>query len=308
MADRQDTVANLFLSRSLKSKKEKRMAGVPPGKPLTTGLDFSGQSYVDLAKKAEEDVSRAHEVIREKLPLFAQLRGLISLTFGDRPAVFLDARSDEAKLLEQCSDEPDTKLNVNPECKRLLTEMSLGRCPTKTNADIIQFYRGELEPRYGLFKDAFFHSASMPQGNIPLAIKFADLLTPTPPTAPLKVTPETFPRLPQPTEDIDQVKRDVLEFGYGLVRNALTPEQVAILKRAVQEQAAGETAAGVGNEDGGGPNQRIWTLVNKGDEFLDFLDHPLIDAIVPWFLGEHALVHSYSAKYFYPPAHPNSSV
>lgn len=113
---------------------------------------------------------------------------------------------------------------------------------------------------------------------------------------PKKVTPGAFSRLPQPTEDIDQVKRDIVEFGYGLFKNALTLEQNAILKRAVQEQAAGENQEGVGKEDGGGANQRIWTLVNKGGEFLDFLNHPLIDALVPWFLGEHALIHSYSAK------------
>lgn len=48
--------------------------------------------------------------------------------------------------------------------------------------DIAQFYDGKLEPRYGLFKDAFFHPASMPKGSIPLGIKFADLLTPNPRT------------------------------------------------------------------------------------------------------------------------------
>lgn len=136
----------------------------------------------------------------------------------------------------------------------------------------------------------------MPKGNIPLAIKFADLLTPNPPVPPKKVVPGAFARLPKPTEDLEQVKRDITEFGYGLFKNALSPEQNAILKKAVQEQAAGETKAGVGQEDGGGSNQRIWTLVNKGEEFLDFLNHPLIDALVPWFLGEHALIHSYSAK------------
>lgn len=99
----------------------------------------------------------------------------------------------------------------------------------------------------------------MPKGNIPLAIKFADLITPNPPTPPKPAS--SFSRLPQPTEDIDQVKRDVKEFGYGLVKNALTPEQTAIIKKAIQEQAAGENKAGIGQADGGpkGPNQRIWT-------------------------------------------------
>lgn len=37
-------------------------------------------------------------------------------------------------------------------------------------------------------------------------------------------------------------------------------------------------------------------LPNKGDEFLDLLNHPLVDAIVPWFLGDGFHVHSMSAN------------
>ncbi|KAK7743561.1 hypothetical protein SLS53_004096 [Cytospora paraplurivora] len=254
------------------------MAGVIPGKTLTPGLDFSAQSYSNLAAQNEAHIARAHEIIKEKLPVLGQLNGLVSLTFGDRAPIYVDARSaGPAKLLETSSDEPNTKVTIKPEY-------------------IAQFYEGKLEPRYGLFKDAFFHEASMPKGDIPLAIKFADLITPDPPTPPKPAS--NFTRLPQPTEDIDQVKRDVKEFGYGLVKNALTPEQTAIIKKAIQEQAAGENKAGIGQADGGpnGPNQRIWTLINKGDEFLDLLNHPLIDEIVPWYLGEHALIHSYSAN------------
>jgi hypothetical protein len=55
----------------------------------------------------------------------------------------------------------------------------------------------------------------MPSGRIPVAIKFADLLTPNPPVPPKPAN--IFNRLPEPTEDIDQVKRDIKEFGYGLV-------------------------------------------------------------------------------------------
>jgi len=205
------------------------------------------------------------------------LNGLLMVNLGaNRPDIFIDARG-EPRLLEKTEDTPDTRLNIKPEY-------------------IIQFYEGKLEPRYGLFKDAYFHEASLPQGNLRIAIKFADLLCPVNPSNPKHYQPGM--RLPQPTEDLEQVKRDIREFGYGLVKNALTPEEVAILKKAVQQQAAGERKAGVANMDGGphGPNQRIWTLVNKGQEFLDLLEHPLIDEIIPEFLGEQALIHSYSAN------------
>lgn len=253
------------------------MAGVAPGKTFTLGLDFSRQSYSNLAKKVEADVSRANKIIKEKLPLLGELKALLQISFGDKPPFFIDARSGIASILASTNDEPDTKLNVKPEY-------------------ISQFYDGKLEPRYGLFKDAFFNQASMPSGSIPVAIKFADLLTPNPPVPPKHA--DAFLRLPQPTEDIEQVKRDIQEFGYGLVKNVLTPEQCAIMKKAVQEQAAGEREAGIAQMDGGpqGPNQRLWTLVNKGEDFLDLLNHPIIDEMIPWFLGEHAIITTYTAN------------
>lgn len=44
------------------------------------------------------------------------------------------------------------------------------------------------------------------------------------------------------------------------MKNALSEEEVRIIKQAVQEQAAGEREAGVATFDGGpdAPNQRIW--------------------------------------------------
>ncbi|KAK6071122.1 hypothetical protein SCUP234_09825 [Seiridium cupressi] len=253
------------------------MAGVPPGKTFTPGLDFSGQTYSNLANNIEADITRAHEIIKEKLPLLGELKALLSTSFGDKAPFFIDARSGKASILDSTKDEPDTKLNIKPEY-------------------IAQFYDGKLEPRYGLFKDAFFNEASMPSGSVPVAIKFADLLTPHPPVPPRAA--DTFDRLPQPTDDIEQVKRDVKEFGYGIAKNVLTPEQVAIMKNAVQAQAAGEREAGIAQVDGGakGTNQRLWTLVNKGEDFLDLLNHPIIDEMVPWFLGEHAIITTYTAN------------
>lgn len=172
------------------------MAGVAPGKTFTPGLDFSNQSYSNLSQKVETDVKRAHEIIKEKLPLLGELKALLQISLGDKPPFWIDARSGTARILESCSDEPDTKLTIKPEY-------------------ISQFYENKLEPRYGLFKDAFFNEASMPQGKITVAIKFADLLTPVPPVPPKHA--DQFSRLPEATEDIEQVKRDVKEFGYGIV-------------------------------------------------------------------------------------------
>ncbi|KAI1269322.1 hypothetical protein F5Y18DRAFT_415095 [Xylariaceae sp. FL1019] len=253
------------------------MAGIQPGQTFTPGLDFSTQSYSKQDDKLETDVQRAHKIIEEKLPLLGDLKALLCISFGERPPFYIDARSGSARFIDSTVDEPDTKLNIKPEY-------------------IAQFYEGTLEPRYGLFKDAFFNVAAMPSGRIPLAMKFADLLTPQPPTPPKHA--DQFDRLPQPTEDIKQVKEDIKEFGYGIAKNVLTPDHVAIMKKALQEQAAGEREAGVDHLDPApsGTNQRVWTLVNKGEEFLDLLNHPIIDEFVPWLLGEHAIITTYTAN------------
>ena len=37
-------------------------------------------------------------------------------------------------------------------------------------------------------------------------------------------------------------------------------------------------------------------LPNKGDEFLDLLNHPLLETFVPWFLGEGFQIYNMSAN------------
>lgn len=70
--------------------------------------------------------------------------------------------------------------------------------------------------------------------------------------------------LPKPTENIEQIKSDLKRWGYAMVKDALSPEQAAILRKAVEEQAAGERVAGVAHMDGvhaktgDQPNQRVW--------------------------------------------------
>lgn len=93
------------------------MANTPPGKTWTPGLEWTENVYVDWTKHAEADIKRAHEIIKEKLPLMDQLDGVISLTFGDQPPIFLDSRSSEAKLVDEFDGEPTTTLNMKPECK-----------------------------------------------------------------------------------------------------------------------------------------------------------------------------------------------
>lgn len=131
-----------------------------------------------------------------------ELKAMVQLTFGDasrsEEPIFIDARFDKAKLLDALPDgaEPDTKVTIKPEY-------------------IVQFYEGALDPRLGMFKDALFHEPSMPKGNIPVAVRLADLLTPHPPVFPKPASSFDAEKLPKPTEDVGRVKNDIKEFGYG---------------------------------------------------------------------------------------------
>lgn len=252
-----------------------QLNGTPAG-PLINGQGKhrAVRTWKNALKKDHR--AAALSLIEERLPKMAPLKAVLSLDLGfDDGPVYLDARC-EPKIVREVDCEPNCSLKVKPEY-------------------IKQFIDGQLEPRYGLFKDGFFDETTLPRGDIKVAVKFADYLCPHVP-----VHPEipTGRKLPSPTEDLDQVLADIREFGYGLVKNALDPEQIQTLRSAVDQQGRGEAEAGVAKKDGGpqAPNQRIWTLINKGKEFHDLLEHPLIEEVVPELLGEHALLHSYSAN------------
>ena len=124
------------------------------------------------------------------------------------------------------------------------------------------------------------------------------MLSPDPPRNPTPISKIDTKKLPQPTEDLEQVRKDIKEWGYGLVANAMSPREIHVMREALRQQASGEMENGVANRDGGpnAPNQRIWTLINKGQEFLDLLDNKVIDDFVPDFLGDGAILFSYTAN------------
>jgi ectoine hydroxylase-related dioxygenase (phytanoyl-CoA dioxygenase family) len=110
--------------------------------------------------------------------------------------------------------------------------------------------------------------------------------------------------LPIPTKDLDQAWADLEEFGYAVVADALGPEQLRRVRARLVEQAAGELAAEVGYVDSGGSNQRVWALPNKGEEFLELLQHPLYVEQMDRLLGRGWLVSSSTANIAGPGGEP----
>jgi ectoine hydroxylase-related dioxygenase (phytanoyl-CoA dioxygenase family) len=102
--------------------------------------------------------------------------------------------------------------------------------------------------------------------------------------------------LPRPTDDRARAFCDLAEHGYCIIANALAPAQLAELRERLTEQAAGEDAIGRGYHDGGGVNQRLWLLVNKGKAFRDLVLHPVVNEFMGHLLGPDFLLSSLTAN------------
>lgn len=163
--------------------------------------------------------------------------------------------------------------------------------------NLVRLVDGQLDPRSGFM----FGQIKIPS-EVGVAMRFCDAVSGT------ERRDAVFDPaiLPKPTTDWARAKADLDEFGYCLVKDALTPAKTAALRKRLRDQADGEQAAGVATFDGGpgGPNQRVWALVNKGQEFIDLLDEPIIDAFVPDLLGDHSIIFSYSANIAGPGGRP----
>lgn len=77
--------------------------------------------------------------------------------------------------------------------------------------------------------------------------------------------------LPKPTKDIDQLRRDMLQWGYCKVEDAVASGPAAALLTRVLEQAEGERLAGIAQKTPSGQN--INCCVNKGACFAGLIEH-----------------------------------
>lgn len=97
-------------------------------------------------------------------------------------------------------------------------------------------------------------------------------------------------RLPPLRTNFDAAKADLDEYGVARIADALSVEERLALRDRIEEQAAGERAAGVAFIDGGGANQRVWNLPSKGRVFCDLATHPLVRTMAGHVLeGDYCL-------------------
>jgi ectoine hydroxylase-related dioxygenase (phytanoyl-CoA dioxygenase family) len=112
-------------------------------------------------------------------------------------------------------------------------------------------------------------------------------------------------QLPVPTHDLATAKRDLDEWGYCLLADALSPTDLARVRARVIEQAAAEVGTGVARFDTGkhpskhegtGVNQRVNSLVNKGSVFHEVALHPDVSTLLEHTLGPRFLMTSFTAN------------
>lgn len=130
--------------------------------------------------------------------------------------------------------------------------------------------------------------------------------------------PLPSPALPKACREPEKWRADLDTHGYCLIENAIAPQDLDAVQRRLAEQALGEIEAGVAFEDSGpqqkifdekgqfiagaftaekgGINQRVWMLVNKGEEFWPLALNEDISLLCGHVIGPDCLLSSMSAN------------
>jgi ectoine hydroxylase-related dioxygenase (phytanoyl-CoA dioxygenase family) len=99
------------------------------------------------------------------------------------------------------------------------------------------------------------------------------------------------------TASVAALRRKLDDDGYCIIPDMLTPKELDEIRGALDREAAEDDRNGVALRYGpNGSNQRLWALLNRGDEFIRLAMHPLALEIVRGSLGPDCLVTQISAN------------
>jgi ectoine hydroxylase-related dioxygenase (phytanoyl-CoA dioxygenase family) len=252
----------------------------------------SESKVAELTPRVDGDLGSVKAALAARVAQLPRRDEHILVELGDGAEITADLST--GTVSESATNQPVTTLMVAP---RYLARMM----------------NGSLEPRAALLGGQMKF-----KGKVENAVRFLD-----------ELAGKRFPRnenftelpLPSPTTDKSLARRQLEVFGYCIVKDALPPAQLKALQDRLDDQAAAERAAGVAYLDGGRaaskerrgyrgdeeadeasteevvPNQRVWCLQNKGQEFIEVLDNPVIDEIIsPYLEEDHPQVAIYSAN------------
>ena len=72
------------------------------------------------------------------------------------------------------------------------------------------------------------------------------------------------------------MSKDLEEFGYCLVADALPGPELRLLQNAIDRASSEDFQRGTAFLDTNGANQRLWQLLNRGEEFVALAQNPLV--------------------------------
>ena len=117
-------------------------------------------------------------------------------------------------------------------------------------------------------------------------------------SSPLLEYPEVLP-LPEYTQDIEQAKSDLSEYGLCFLTNVLSESEVSVLGDKLVRQAQAERELGdLAPLASRAPKQGVSNLVNKGREFLDLVEREEVDELAGFVLGPSFLLSSLTGAVF----------
>jgi hypothetical protein len=97
------------------------------------------------------------------------------------------------------------------------------------------------------------------------------------------------------TSDLSVAENDLREHGYCLIESVLSREEINSVRERVLAIAAQERQDGTAyiyDND----SQRVFSLHNKGQEFIDLIEHPVVLKIMESALGYNFLLSSSHAN------------
>ncbi|MCY3857856.1 MAG: phytanoyl-CoA dioxygenase family protein [Gammaproteobacteria bacterium] len=106
-------------------------------------------------------------------------------------------------------------------------------------------------------------------------------------------------QLPKPTIDVELATSDIATFGYCIVKNVLSAEEVKALRVRLTEQVEAEAEIGLTHHL---PDRKqlVMFLLNKGKVFRDILSKVELHAVVKSVLGAEYLLSAFHAHIAHP--------
>ncbi len=99
------------------------------------------------------------------------------------------------------------------------------------------------------------------------------------------------------TAEVEKSLQEIDENGFCIVPDVLDADELHSLRAALDRAAAEDDAAGRASRYGPNlSNQRVWALLNRGEEFVQLATHPLALELVRSRLGMDVLLGNLSAN------------